>query len=108
MGNNEEALKDYSQAIKINPKNAVYYARRGALTSRTGGDLKQAAEDMTVSIKLADDDFEKYLTRGIIFYKLGEYLLAIDDFNIVLKKDPENKPAKEFRHYSIQYLNKAQ
>ena len=108
MGNKNAALEDYNEAIKINPKNADYYSNRGALLSKIGKDLKQAEEDLTKSIKLDGSDPDKYLTRAIIYCKENLYLAAIDDLNILLNMDSDNKQARELRSYAIKSLTHEQ
>ena len=102
------AVDNFTKAIELNPENAEYYAQRGALISRTDGDLEKAKQDLVRAITLDDKDPEKYLTRAIIFCKLKMYLPAIDDLNIVIKLDDKNMQAYDLRSYAISSLNSEQ
>ena len=102
-------FKDFfTKAIELNPNNAEYYTQRGALISRTDGDLQKAKEDLIKAIDLDANDSEKYLTRAIIFCKLNMYLPAIDDLNIVIKMDEKNTQAYDLRSYAIGSMNAEQ
>ena len=102
------ALDDYAKAIELNPDNADYYAERGALISKSEGDLQKAEQDLNKAIELDDKDSEKYLTRAIIFCKRNLYLAAIDDLNIVLKMDEKNTQAYDLRSFAIKSMNAEQ
>ncbi len=105
LSHNVSAIDDFSKAIELAPQNADYYAERGALISQTNGDLKQAEHDLNKAIELDDTDADKYLTRAVIFCKLKLYLAAIDDLNIVIKKEPHNIQAYDLRSYAIKSMN---
>ena len=77
----------------MNPKNADYYADRGELLYRSGGDLKKAEQDLTKAIELDSTDAEKYLT------------VAIDDLNIAIEINPKNTEAYDLRSYAIKSLS---
>jgi len=52
MGKYKEAVSDYSQAIKINPANVIFYFNR-AIVYEKMKDMKMAKEDLCYFIKHA-------------------------------------------------------
>lgn len=51
-----------------------------------------------------NEKIQKLLNEGIKFYKAGEFELAIEKFNEVLKLDPENEYAQEYLKLALQAL----
>jgi tetratricopeptide (TPR) repeat protein len=83
------AIQDYSQYLKLHPRDAATYYNR-ALSHRKGGDAVAAIVDYTKAIEL-DPAFEKaYFNRSIAHSKLGQYEQAEAD----LKKCVELQPCK--------------
>lgn len=60
--NYPEAIKLYSEAIKLNPNNAVYYANRAAAYSKQG-DHEKAVEDSLKSAEV-DPNYSKAYSRA--------------------------------------------
>ncbi|MGA2330133.1 MAG: tetratricopeptide repeat protein [Syntrophales bacterium] len=87
----DQAIKDLSTAIELNPKELGPYHNRGLAYTK----LRQYAEavhDYSRAIEL-DPKFEAaYIQRGSTFFNMGQDNQAIDDFNraIALNPKPEN------------------
>jgi tetratricopeptide (TPR) repeat protein len=67
-----QAIEDFSQAIKLDPNNAEYYYKRGV----TYGNLNQhqkAIEDFNEAIRLNPKYAEAYSNRGFV------YMVKLDD-----------------------------
>ena len=83
------AIHHYTEALKLNPRDAVAYNNRAwskyLLQQCTG-----ALADVNESIRLAADEFNHH-TRGMVFYCLGRHREAITDLDRSLKlsKKPE-------------------
>jgi len=61
-----QAIEDFSQAIRLDPKNAQYYYKRGI----TYGNLNQhqrAIEDFNEAIRLNPKYAEAYSNRGFVY-----------------------------------------
>ena len=87
-GKHKEAIKDYDQAIKLNPDLTEAYNNRGNAKSR----LKQypeAIKDYDQAIKLNPDLAEAYNNRGIAKSDLKQYQEAIKDHDQAIKLNPE-------------------
>lgn len=72
-----DALDDYTQAPRLNPKTFYYL---GVIHSRLGNKEK-ALEDFTKAIELKRDFAEAYQNRGIVHYELGDSQKADVDFH---------------------------
>ncbi|MDB9482653.1 tetratricopeptide repeat protein [Dolichospermum circinale CS-537/05] len=84
LKNYKQAINDYTQAIKIDPKNPTYYRDRG-LTYFQLKDYKQAINDYTQAIKLKPDYPEAYTNLGIVSYEMGEVETAINHWRNAIK-----------------------
>ncbi|KAH9316155.1 hypothetical protein KI387_024782, partial [Taxus chinensis] len=73
----QKAINLYSEAIKINGKNATYYSNRAAAHLELGGYL-QAEADCTAAISLEKKNVKAYLRRGTAREMLGYYKEAIE------------------------------
>lgn len=88
-----EAINCYTSAIQLDPVNAVYLANRAMCL------LKQekyaAAEvDCTSSIKLDSKYTKAYHRRATARFKLGKFEEARQDYEMVLKLEPNSKLAQ--------------
>lgn len=88
-GNSQQALDDYSKAIKLLPgHNSCFYNNRG-LVQKELGNLDAALSDFDTSVGI-DSNFAKgYLNRYSINLKKGKLIKAFSDLVMYIKLDPE-------------------
>ena len=79
LGNYEQAIADYTKAIKIKPGYAGAYYNRGNAKINLGRH-EEAIEDYTTAIGSRDNFAEAYNNRGIAKNHLGRYEEAIVDY----------------------------
>ena len=100
--NTDETLKLLTEAIELNPQNAVAYNYRGSL--RNGKALvkilvdkkvsegeklrKEAIADLNRAIQLKSDYSEAYGNRGFTYFMAKNYSQAITDYNRAIALDP--------------------
>lgn len=77
------AIKDLSQAIKLDPVNAAYYRDR-AMTYYEIGDNHLAINDMIAALRIKSDGLY-HLTLGQIYNDNGDYPLAIEQHQKALQ-----------------------
>ena len=82
MGDYEMAMSDYTEAIKIDPKNVNAYNNRGRIYI-SQGDYEMAISDYTRAIEIDPKFAPTYYNRGRIYKSLGEYRKAISDYTKV-------------------------
>ena len=89
-----------SQAIEINPKNALAYSRLGGAYAEMK-DERKALENCNKAIELAPKDARAYCSRGLAYGKHGDYAKAIADFTKAIELDP--KGAKSYNNRGLAY-----
>jgi tetratricopeptide (TPR) repeat protein len=87
IGPPEAALREYSEAIEVDPHHSEYHFERAAV-QRALGRTAAALEDYNVAIRLSPPYPEAYYNRGELLLELGEVDAALADFSYVLELDP--------------------
>jgi lipoprotein NlpI len=85
----DRAIADYSEAIKLDPKNAVAFYDRG-LAYYSKQDYDHAIADYSVAIKLDPKDAWAFDARGLTYYDKQDFDRAIADYSVAIKLDPKN------------------
>lgn len=70
-GKRETALKKVNQAIRAEPKEALFYSLRGEIKAAQGKS-KDAKKDLDRAVKLNPDYFKPLLVRGITLNQMGD------------------------------------
>lgn len=78
-GDYAQALRDFTQAIRLNPDFTEAYLFRGMVYRLKGGHEAKSIQDFTAAIRLKPDFAEAYNWRGILYLKTGDYDRAIAD-----------------------------
>lgn len=86
-GNLDQAIADYTEAIRLKPDFFVAYLTRGA-ARRKKGEVDLAIADFTKAIQMKPDLYDAYTLRGICYGKQGQYQEAIADYTKALEKKP--------------------
>lgn len=81
------ALADYSEAIRLQPRNAVLWSDRGYVCLRQH-DFKGAIQNESVAIGLDPKLARAYFFRGAAFGELRDSHNAGNDINAALRLDP--------------------
>jgi len=86
----DKAIADYTEAIRLDPKNAkLHYMRGSAREDRSEYD--QAISDFTEAIRLDPKTEHAYYGRGWDWLIKKEYDKAISDLNVAIRLDPKRK-----------------
>jgi tetratricopeptide (TPR) repeat protein len=94
-----EAIKNYNQAIRLDPKFAEAYLKRGLYYSTYGVDVdkKKAIEDFDQAMRLDPKlAASAYFNRGIVRAKLKDLKGAIADYEQAMRLDPKLSPGVYF------------
>jgi tetratricopeptide (TPR) repeat protein len=89
----QDAINDYSEALKYKSEDARIYEQRAAVEMKTN-DNDKALADYSEAIKLKPNEVRYYLYRSYIYETKGDLKNSMVDTEKVLNLDPDNKEAK--------------
>jgi serine/threonine protein kinase len=92
LGDNQGAIADQNQAIKLNSDDAVAYHNNG-VDKYNLGDNQGAIKDFNQAIQINPDYANAYYDRGSAKSNLGDKLGAIADYNQAIKLNPDDADA---------------
>lgn len=78
-GNNQQAIKNYSLAINMNPRHIQALNNRGIMLG-IEGDFQGSLNDFNEAIHLKPDFAEAFYNRGIVYYRLNRQENACKDW----------------------------
>jgi len=106
-GDNAEAIKRYSEAIKRDPKNPVYYSNRAAAYTRMG-EYKLAEVDCDKCLSIDPSFVKAYTRKGTSQYFMKQYHKCLETYDQGLKLDPNNQELIEGVNRTLDAINKQQ
>lgn len=98
-GDNDRAIADYSEAIRLNPKDVPAYNNRGTAL-RDKGDLDRAIANYNQAIRLDPNDVAAYNNRGNAWHEKGDAKRAVVDYSETTRLDPKNALGFRTRGYT--------
>lgn len=99
-GHTQEAVKEYSKAIELDPSFASAYHNRGILYNNLG-EQQKALDDYNKAIELDSSYAHAYNGRGNVYSDLGEQQKALEDYNKAIELDLNYKFA--YRNRGLLY-----
>ncbi|MBD2410098.1 hypothetical protein FACHB389_08860 [Nostoc calcicola FACHB-389] len=90
------ASEDYTQAIKIAPKNIDAYIKRGDVRYSLK-DYQAAIQDYTQAIQIAPQNTDAYIKRGKSRHFLKNYQAAIQDYTQAIRLSPDLPDSYRYR-----------
>ena len=84
----EEADKDLTYAILLNPKSSYYINR--ALTRYNMQELRGAMDDYDLALSIDPNNLLGHYNRGLLRAQVGDDNRAIEDFDFVIDYEPDN------------------
>ncbi|MBR8827456.1 MAG: tetratricopeptide repeat protein [Gomphosphaeria aponina SAG 52.96 = DSM 107014] len=103
----EGAIRDFNQAIALNPNWAEAYYYRG-ISLYCLKQYEEALADYDLALLLNNNWAEAYNNRGNTYYKLWEYEKAIADYNQALTLNPNLEIARKNRTIAEKLLENVQ
>ena len=89
MGDTSEAIKDFNEALRLQPDNPFAYRQRGVARS-SEGNYQEALQDLNKAIALQPDNAYAYVDRGIVEAMMGNRKAFIQDFDRALRLEPDS------------------
>lgn len=105
MGNHDDAIADFSEALQRNPDNAVFYNNRGT-TYHKIGKYKLAIADYDRALNLNPEFAMTFNNRGNAYHQTGQHDRAIPDFNRAIQLD--QKIVAVYNNRGMVFENKGQ
>jgi tetratricopeptide (TPR) repeat protein len=93
-GKMEDAVSDYRKALALRPYDMNVIQRLGDLLCRTGRH-QEGKEVLRPLLEADSDGFEMKKLKGAAFLSLGEFRRALESFENVLSRDPDDIVARE-------------
>lgn len=112
IGNYHRAIENFNRTLRLNPKNAKAYVKRGIAhyelaqhSKDSNRGYKTALKDFNEALKLNPQDAEAYLNRGIVRYKItqhskefnSDYWEAVEDLKKAAKLFLEQKDIDNYQ-----------
>jgi len=91
-GDNDRAIADYNEAIRLDPKRAKAFIGRGSAYSDKG-DNDRAIADYSEAIRLDPKSGKALVGRGDVFSHKGDFERAIADYNEAIRLNPKSSLA---------------
>jgi lipoprotein NlpI len=100
IGQNDAALSDYNQSLRLNPTSEVYNSRcyLFAITDR----LQDALKDCNQALRLNPKNQYAFDSRGFANLKLGNLDAALADYNAALAIEPDRPYSRAGRGFARQ------
>jgi tetratricopeptide (TPR) repeat protein len=88
-GRVDEAVKEYTEAIRLDANYMAAYRNRGFAYARAAN-YELAIKDYSEVIRLkpTGETWEAYQNRGILYGRTGRYQLAVEDFDNAIRLKP--------------------
>lgn len=105
-GKYDEAIREYSKGIELNPPNISYFLLFRGLAYKDKGELDKAIADLTKSIELDARPPYAYYYLAQAFHLKGNYDQAILNYTKTIERKPDFEGSYENR--GIAYNNKGE
>ena len=89
IGRDEEAVADYTEALKLNPRSFDILSHR-AFVNADLGRYSEVIADWSAAIEIKPRNAVAYLYRGMAKAALGRYEEAIADLSAAIEIEPQN------------------
>jgi len=87
-----EAIADFTEAIKLNPRWTFPLYNRGLARLETG-DYKGVIADSTEALRIQKNFSDAYRIRGIAYRLTGDYKAALENLNEAIRLNPRDDAA---------------
>jgi predicted TPR repeat methyltransferase len=96
MGKMSEAVKSFSQALKLDPKQAIFHNNISNAYKKIGN-LEQAERHLNEALLLSPNNAESYNNLGSLYYTQGRIQQALPLFEKAIRLNPNSWEA----HYNL-------
>jgi tetratricopeptide (TPR) repeat protein len=100
-GRSEEALELYQRVLELQPDNRIVINNLAWLMCEDKGMLQEALQLAQKGLKIHSSYIDLIDTRGTIYYKMGEFDKAMEDFTACISLYPTGRPALVGSHIHL-------
>jgi len=101
-GKMPNAISEYKAALKTNPDFLEAHTGLSYVYFRIPGMMPEAIEQLKILVRLRPNDITSKYRLGLAYYFLGDLQKAIDEWNAVLRQNPNFEQARN----SLAYVDK--
>lgn len=101
----DNAIADYSQAIKLNPNDPLSFNNRGVACARTGN-FERAIMDFARALNIDPKQHSTLFNFGLALFNQGSFGPAVSLFGTYLKNQPNEPKAYRLRAMAYRKLGK--
>jgi tetratricopeptide (TPR) repeat protein len=91
--NYAEAVRCYSEAVKLDPGEAFYYYHRG-ISYDALGEIEKALEDCNKAVEFDPENAVYYNQRGLVYKRCNENEKALADYTEAIRLDQDGDDAR--------------
>lgn len=88
----EQCLKNAMKLVPANPQNGLLFVNLGTI-QRNQQKYQDAEISYTCAISLLEENTVAFSTRASLYAEMEEYQKAIDDYSVIIGRNPENEDA---------------
>jgi tetratricopeptide (TPR) repeat protein len=103
-GNMDEAVRQFSEAIKLHPTSARAWAKRGELYLKKG-DPQSAIKDLAQAIKIDPAYAPAFIRLGFAYNAINDYDRAVEPLSIAILLDSSSSEAFNTRGFAYNGKN---
>ena len=103
IGGYNDAIEDFNESIRLNPKKALLYRDRG-LAKDALNQYEEALKDFQIAIELKSKEAINYFHSGVTKNKIGDHKGALANLDIAIQLDQTNENAYYQRGVSYEML----
>ena len=96
MNDSDRAITNFTEALRVLPKEVNFYLGRGKAYSAKG-DFERALQEYNQAIRLNPRDADAYLRRGILWGLQEDFDKAIAEYDQAIKLKPSMAAAYSYR-----------
>ena len=102
QGDFERAIADYTEAIRLSPKDAELYRTRGNAWSHRR-EFEKAVADYSELIHLAPKDLQAHIGRGALLTYMKKFDDALADYDAAIRLNPSNAETYKSRGHLLSH-----
>ena len=100
-GRSEEAIPLYQRALELQPDNLTVINNLAWIICEDEGKPREALELAQRGLKISPDYIDLIDTRGFIYYQMGEFDKAVEDFTTCIRLYPTGTPVAIGSHFRL-------